>query len=147
MKKQMQKGFSLVELMVVIAIIAILAAVAIPMYSNYTTRARVSSEIAKVGGTKADVAEALNSGDTVTVATYSKDANVAYASNGDISLSLDANGAATAAANTGPNYIKLSPTKGSGSITWTCTGSGFTQSQMPSTCGIASGSAAVTQVA
>ncbi|MDE4986322.1 prepilin-type N-terminal cleavage/methylation domain-containing protein, partial [Francisella tularensis subsp. holarctica] len=50
MKKKMKKGFSLVELMVVIAIIAILAAVAIPLYSNYTTRAPLGSDLSALGG-------------------------------------------------------------------------------------------------
>jgi type IV pilus assembly protein PilA len=52
--KKTQKGFSLVELMVVIAIIAILAAVAIPMYSNYTSKAKITAVLASVGTFKAD---------------------------------------------------------------------------------------------
>lgn len=57
--------------MVVIAIIAILSAVAVPMYANYTTRAKIASEVSKIGGVKADIAEQislsnLNSGDTIS---------------------------------------------------------------------------------
>ena len=74
--KKIQKGFSLVELMVVIAIIAILAAVAIPMYSNYTNRAKISGEIAQLGAAKTIVAEAANTGNFANMPTTSGNASI-----------------------------------------------------------------------
>src|SRR5690606_10137272 len=57
MKAQMQKGFTLIELMIVVAMIGILAAVAIPAYQDYITRAQVSEAVALAGGLKAPLAE------------------------------------------------------------------------------------------
>ena len=56
MKKNMQ-GFTLIELMIVVAIIAILAAIAIPAYNDYVTRAQVSEAMSLAGGLKAPLAE------------------------------------------------------------------------------------------
>ncbi len=55
--KSLQKGFTLIELMIVVAIIGILAAVAIPAYQDYTVRARVSEGLAMAAGAKTAVVE------------------------------------------------------------------------------------------
>lgn len=53
--KKVQQGFTLIELMIVVAIIGILAAVAIPAYQDYTSRAKVTEPVALLGGLKTDV--------------------------------------------------------------------------------------------
>ena len=55
-----QKGFTLIELMIVVAIIGILAAIALPAYQNYVNRANVANAVASVAGFKITVAENFN---------------------------------------------------------------------------------------
>ena len=59
--KQVQKGFTLIELMIVIAIVGILAAIALPAYQDYTVRARMSEPMAKLSEAKATIAEYYSS--------------------------------------------------------------------------------------
>lgn len=62
MKKYVEQGFTLIELMIVVAIIGILAAVAIPAYQDYTVRAKVTEGLSLASAAKIGVAESLASG-------------------------------------------------------------------------------------
>ncbi|WP_395167428.1 pilin [Francisella salimarina] len=129
MKRKIQKGFSLVELMVVIAIIAILAAVAIPMYSNYTTRAQLSSDLSRLGGVKTQVAEEIanNNGTLPNSVTLTDAPSGATFANNQIEYTSPSVSGAT---------ITLQPNIVSGAVTWTCdvTGASVSDSQKPSNC-------------
>ena len=62
MKRSMQKGFTLIELMIVVAIIGILAAVALPAYQDYTVRAKVTEGLSLSGAAKTAVVENASNG-------------------------------------------------------------------------------------
>jgi len=62
--QKVQKGFTLIELMIVVAIIGILAAVAIPQYQNYVIKSQVTRGIAEAGDLKTGVESCIDSGQT-----------------------------------------------------------------------------------
>jgi type IV pilus assembly protein PilA len=66
--KQLQKGFTLIELMIVVAIIGILAAVALPAYQDYTIRARMSEVILAMSACRTSITEVYQSGGAAPVA-------------------------------------------------------------------------------
>ncbi len=123
-RKQAQKGFTLIELMIVVAIIGILAAVALPAYQDYTVRAKVSEGVIQASGAKATVAENLSSGVTTdacvgvnqgTIGRTTLGCTDAGAGSGPVTIdvSVDANLAA-------PVTMDLVGTMTAGGVTWDC---------------------------
>lgn len=69
MKKNMQGGFTLIELMIVVAIIAILAAIALPMYQNYVAKAKATAALADLSSHKTQFELEVSEGRTPTAAS------------------------------------------------------------------------------
>lgn len=127
--KQVQKGFTLIELMIVVAIIGILAAIALPAYQDYTIRAKVTEALSQADGAKVAVEETAQSlgGLTKVTATNSGFTFPAGGTTYVKSVAItDATGVVTVTTqNTGANpdvVIELQPSQTSAGdpIQWVC---------------------------
>lgn len=136
-----QKGFTLIELMIVVAIIGILAAVAIPAYSDYTNRAKVSEGLSLAAGAKTTVSENIlagsadwASGVTPITSTVGNVDSIAIASGATAGTSGVITVDYVDTVTTGT--LTLTPSGGTGGtpIAWACAASGIDTSLLPSNC-------------
>ena len=141
MKKQ--QGFTLIELMIVVAIIGILAAIAIPAYQDYTIRAQVSEGLNLAGGAKAAVSEytmdrgSFPSNNDQAGISAAGDIEGKYVStvtvtNGNIAVAYgnDAHTTLTSAS----AVLNLSPVTNAGSVEWICQSTTIADKHLPAAC-------------
>ncbi len=129
MNKQAQKGFTLIELMIVIAIIGILAAVALPAYQDYTIRAKMSEPIALLGEGKTNVTEYFIANNilppTTAAAGIRTDIgtpivnSVSYDSSGVITVIVNETVGGDISASANSISLSLTGTAG-GTVQWVC---------------------------
>ena len=143
MNRTMQKGFTLIELMIVVAIIGILAAVALPAYQDYTVRAKTSEVVLAASGGRTAVAEAYQTLGhmplNLTSAGFSSQSSpyvseVGY-TQGSATVATIAATASSKEAKICAGTVTLTGTADSttGVVTWVCSGS-ITPKYLPANC-------------
>ncbi|OHX13655.1 pilin [Chromobacterium sphagni] len=133
-RKQIQQGFTLIELMIVVAIVGILAAIAIPAYQDYTKRARVTEGLALADAAKTAVTEYYSSNNAFAASgsapfnsTYGLAGAASITGNSVSQVSVLASGVIQITYNSTVSsgaQLDLVPAITSGSVQWTCTYTG-----------------------